>query len=267
MGYPTPLQLAVNPRHADVAHSVDRRLFAGLFSDLHDSELEGFLKTFDFVIAWCNDRAGSLAGLLRELELPYIHTLPFPPEASEIHAADYLLQTLVPLGVEGVSQPDLWIQKETAESGASVLRKDGLLGRNFVALHSGSGSPSKNWKPERFSRLACLAKESGVEPVLIEGDADREAVQAVCRHLGWIPHTFNDLSLPVLANVVSRAWAYVGNDSGITHLSAAVGSPTVALFGPTNPAIWAPRGPKVHVMSLDSSPGEVWQAIRQVSAP
>ncbi len=267
VGYPTPLQLAVNPRHANVAHSVDRRLFTSLFSDLANSELKGFLETFDFVVAWCNDKEGRLTGLLRELELPHIQAPAFPPEASEMHAADYLLQTLAPLGVNGVSRPDLWIQEEEAESGASVLRKGGLLGRNFMALHPGSGSPSKNWKPGCFSRLASMAKESSVEPVLIQGDADRDVVQAVSRHLGWIPYTLNNLSLPVLASVVSRAWAYVGNDSGVSHLSAAAGSPTVALFGPTSPAIWAPRGPKVHIMSLESNPADVWQAIREVSSP
>jgi ADP-heptose:LPS heptosyltransferase len=266
VGYPTPLRLAVNPRHADVAHSVDRRLFAGLFSDHCDAELKRFLKTFDVVIAWCNDGEGCLLNLLRELELPHVLAPPFPPEASEVHAADYFRKTLAPLGVKGASQPELWIQEDIAESGASILREKGLWGRDFIAIHPGSGSSRKNWKPERFSGLASLAKESGLEPVLLEGDADWEAIRAVTDHLGWIPHTFKNLNLPILASVVSQAWAYVGNDSGVTHLSAAAGPITVALFGPTNPAIWAPRGPKVHVMSLESSAADVWHAIRKISS-
>ena len=53
-----------------------------------------------------------------------------------------------------------------------------------------------------------------------------------------------DLPLRVLAALLARAGAYVGNDSGVTHLAAASGAPTIALFGPTDPRVWAPLGPR-----------------------
>jgi ADP-heptose:LPS heptosyltransferase len=52
----------------------------------------------------------------------------------------------------------------------------------------------------------------------------------------------------VLAALLARAGAYVGNDSGVTHLAAASGAPTIALFGPTDPRVWAPLGPRVEVI-------------------
>ena len=57
-------------------------------------------------------------------------------------------------------------------------------------------------------------------------------------------------SLPILmlAGVIQRSRVYLGNDSGVTHLAAAVGTPTLALFGPTSPAVWAPRGEHVGVL-------------------
>ena len=59
-------------------------------------------------------------------------------------------------------------------------------------------------------------------------------------------------SLWDLACWLARASLYIGNDSGITHLAAAVGTPTLALFGPTDPAVWAPRGPNVRVAKFIS---------------
>ncbi len=61
---------------------------------------------------------------------------------------------------------------------------------------------------------------------------------------------FDDLHS--LACWLSGARVYLGNDSGPTHLAAAVGTPVVALFGPTDREVWAPRGSKVHVVSMDA---------------
>jgi len=61
-----------------------------------------------------------------------------------------------------------------------------------------------------------------------------------------------------------RAALYVGNDSGITHLAAAVGVPVVALFGPTDPARWAPRGGRVEVLAQETSPQQVLTALARI---
>ncbi len=63
------------------------------------------------------------------------------------------------------------------------------------------------------------------------------------------------LNLHALATVLSRASLYVGNDSGVTHLAAALGVPTIALFGPTDPRSWAPVGPRVAIVT--ASQGEL----------
>ena len=88
--------------------------------------------------------------------------------------------------------------------------------RTRLAIHPYSGSISKNWPLERFEALAGLAP---------------------CE---WCHDRFEDLG--DLADWLAGARLYVGNDSGVTHLAAAVGTPTLALFGRTDPAVWAPRG-------------------------
>ena len=60
--------------------------------------------------------------------------------------------------------------------------------------------------------------------------------------------TFNNLPLNQLAAVLKKCSLYLGSDSGITHLAAAVGTPVVALFGPTDPRVWSPRGDNVSIV-------------------
>jgi ADP-heptose:LPS heptosyltransferase len=73
-----------------------------------------------------------------------------------------------------------------------------------------------------------------------------------------------ELPLPVLAALLSLSRGFVGNDSGVSHLAAAVGTRTIALFGPTDAANWAPRGPFVRVASFGSSVDEVWGKARSL---
>ncbi|NIA21456.1 MAG: hypothetical protein GWP05_05695 [Anaerolineaceae bacterium] len=113
-------------------------------------------------------------------------------------------------------------------------------------IHPGSGSQSKNWPLNRFRRLADRLIGRGLQVTWIVGPAETESSEfadlapeenrAVCP------------ALTDLATMLSAARLYVGNDSGITHLAAAVGAPTVALFGPSNAAVWAPRGANVRTI-------------------
>jgi len=74
------------------------------------------------------------------------------------------------------------------------------------------------------------------------------------------------LDLPLLAAVLSQCSLFIGNDSGITHLAAALGVPTIALFGPTDPYVWGPRGTKVYIArgELDDGSGWKWASIDTV---
>jgi heptosyltransferase-3 len=93
-------------------------------------------------------------------------------------------------------------------------------GSNDVAVHPGSGSAKKNWP--RFAEL--MGRSSAIRP---------------------LPQ---NLSLVELADYLCRCRAFVGNDSGITHLAAYLGCPTVALFGPTDPRIWGPIGRRSRII-------------------
>ena len=106
---------------------------------------------------------------------------------------------------------------------------------DYAVIHPFSGSARKNWPLERFRALA--EKMQRVMPVRwCAGEDDPPLAGAV---------RIDDLY--ELACWLAKARVYIGNDSGITHLAAAVGTPVLALFGPTDPEVWAPRGQHVRV--------------------
>ena len=134
------------------------------------------------------------------------------------------------------------------EAGAAAEPWLARLPAGFLALHPGSGSPRKNWPADRFAALARdLAR--GAPWLLVHGPADAGPA-AVLRSVEGAVEAAH-LPLRVLARVLSAAGVHVGNDSGASHLAAAAGAPTLALFGPTDPALWAPVGRRVRVLRGD----------------
>ena len=104
-------------------------------------------------------------------------------------------------------------------------------------IHPFSGSPKKNWPLERYREMA--RKLERHMPVRWCSGEDDPPLEGAVR----IPDLY------ALARWLARARLYIGNDSGITHLAAAVGTPVLALFGPAScPAVWAPRGRNVRIV-------------------
>lgn len=149
-------------------------------------------------------------------------------------------------------------ETERAPHFAPVLRRnpDGP-----IVLHVGAGSGSKRWPLERFAELGSLLGERASAPRFIAGEVERERFapgeRSVFHRLGGV---FIE-TLEHLEETLSRAALVVGCDSGPTHLSAQLGVPTLALFGPTDPALWGPVGPCVEVIRTHP-----WAAAREVAA-
>jgi ADP-heptose:LPS heptosyltransferase len=95
---------------------------------------------------------------------------------------------------------------------------------------------------------------------MVEGPAERNAVATMSEALDDITFiALQCLDLPLLAAILSQCNLFIGNDSGITHLAAALGVPTVALFGPTDPYFWGPRGKTVFIAREDIKHGTGWK--------
>jgi heptosyltransferase-3 len=131
--------------------------------------------------------------------------------------------------------PPLTSTSQEEDAAASLLRG---LPPGFLALHPGSGAPAKTWPTDRFLALAAVLSP-GRPWLLVRGPAE----SAVSAPPGAV--VAHELPLRVLGAVLARAGLFVGNDSGVSHLAAAAGAPTLSLFGPTTPEVWSPLGPRV----------------------
>jgi len=233
-GYPGIASLALESGMVQRVVHLEGAAWAGLFAAGYalDEELSAFLSGFDIAIHFLYDTDAILATQLENAGIPLVLAgAPRPPEG--IHAADAMLAVLEALAIyENHAVPFLNVPSP-APSTAPVPP--------WVSIHTGSGSPGKNWPMDRFQDLAReLNRRLGLHPVFVTGEADLPTPDFVALVPG--SRVLHGLPLPTLAGLLSGCVLHVGNDSGIAHLAAAVGVPVCVLFGPTDPVSWAPRG-------------------------
>ncbi len=187
------------------------------------------LRAFDSIISWYGANRPEFRAAVAALGLPF-QFLPALPPDNAMHAADYYLAQVGRPGAAGVPRLD-------------CPRWKG----DFAVIHPFSGSPRKNWPVENFQAVAKhLDKRMPVHWCAGPTEALEGAVRIA--------------DLYELACWLAGARIYVGNDSGITHLAAAAGAPVVAVFVSTDPAVWAPRGERVRVVTA-AQPADVIQAV------
>ncbi len=210
---------------------------------------------YQTVVAFAAQGDYALGENLAACGIPEVHVfLPFPGEQVRQHAADYLLECLQTAALAGDGPgPAALLPVTEAErsAGAAHLAAGGLEAKRLALLVPGSGSQSKLWPAERFAALAEGLAAEGLRPVLVAGPADRAAVDAVqaaaCEPLPVLA----DESPALLKGLLAQADVVVANDSGPAHLAALIGAPTAAVFGPTDPDRWRPRGPRVELIQAE----------------
>ncbi len=160
------------------------------------------------------------------------------------HASEHALAALTPLGVaDNDARPEVFVSDEDARAATDLLRErsidpgtDDILG-----IFPGAGWKLRAWMPDRFVEIARRSVDAGMRVVVVGAEKDREATDHIGASLGDSAVVLMDLPLGVLAGVLRRCAKFVSNDTGPMHLSVAVGTPTVALFGPGNFERFAPR--------------------------
>jgi ADP-heptose:LPS heptosyltransferase len=272
VGNPLWLPLARESGIADHVHSIDDLpLHAGFIETLpEDHPLSRFVAGFDLILSWFGDREGLWERNLRRVSPGKVLVRPFHRvHAFQGHASDYYLATLEELRLQeqeasGRRQPSgLRLgHPATADGDQGVREPHG--GDPFLCIHPGSGSEIKNWPKERFLEVARGALRLwGLPSTVLLGPAE-EGQHAFWSEAAGPPLSVRrGLAILEVARVLQEAALYVGNDSGITHLAAALGLPVVALFGPTDPARWAPRAARVAILPHEVSAKEVLAALER----
>lgn len=153
-------------------------------------------------------------------------------------------QQLALLGWTGVPVSDrprthLAVTNEAAASIEQKLTAANLAGRKPALIHPAAAFATKQWATENFARVAEFLAERGFAPVAIAAPNEQEIIKTL-HDAASVPITSFALSLPEVAALAARSQIFVGNDSGIAHIAAAVGTPSVVIFGSSNIAHWRP---------------------------
>ena len=266
LGYPHIAALAQGRQYADAIRSIEARAMAGFFipKGILDPAWMDYFGSFHVVISYLFDPDEIFAVNIRRCGVKQY--IPASPKPRALPAAAHYCRPLETLAIY-VTQPIPRVFPNAADRQAANQFLSQFSSNRIVALHPGSGSAKKNWPVEKFTALArWLVDELDRQLVVVRGEADESVVAQLVAALPPRSVTLAaGLKLGELAAVLERCTAFVGNDSGITHLAAAVGTPTVALFGPASVPIWEPRGDRVRVVQFGASDiGGVRQALAEL---
>lgn len=271
LGYPRIAELARAGGHATEVHSVESREMAMLFARGVDPSprLATFFQRFAIIISYLYDPDGIFAANIGKCCKAQFHQGPHRPEGDgETHAVDVLLEPLQRLAIFDPDPiPSLPLLRADATRPASGRQPDAS---DFcLAVHPGSGGTIKNWPvPQWGDLLGKLSRECPWRLLLIGGEAESETLKVLATR--WPSDRLEvcaNRPLPELARRMAGCDFFLGHDSGITHMAAAVGLPGLALWGPTNPRVWRPRSARFdlleaggHLESLDAA--EVLDRVR-----
>ncbi|MBD3425772.1 MAG: lipopolysaccharide heptosyltransferase II [Candidatus Omnitrophica bacterium] len=198
-------------------------------------------------------------GYDRNLAFLLTKKIPHRKQKGEKHEAELNLDLMREAGfdVTGADRHPYIITSDNDKRLVDSMWQDRKLSQKVIALHVGASCPSKRWPVERFALLADrLYKDTGSDIVLVGGDETASFSARVCSQMQTPAVDMTGmLIIGELAEFLSRCRLFISNDSGPVHVSVAVGTPVVAIFGRKDPGLaplrWGPLGAKDQVLHRD----------------
>ncbi len=247
LGYKQTVALAENRFYADATRSIDYAPLSRFFARDAGlpSELVEYFTSFDLIVSYLFDPDEIFADNLRRAGAKRLITAS-PKFNEREHAATQLATPLRQIGLQLASPAAELFPNQSDRAVAAEFLKNSTS--RMVAIHPGSGSEKKNWPIENWIELGERVRRTGNTLVVVGGEADERRIVRL-RSI-WKNETVlfaTNLPLPHLAAILENA-IFVGHDSGISHLAAAAGANCLLIFGPTDPAVWAPANKNVKVI-------------------
>ena len=256
------IEVIGNPAYWEIAHSryyVDA-ISTGeikLTQELYlrkgqlSKDLADYFSSFNLILAYISDHEGIIKENLKRIGAKQILIyLPFPKE-EDLHAADYtaLILREIGLDVNPPLFPRIHLRSEDLDF-ASQFLSTFMKYKPLVAIHPRTYGV-KGWAIEKFINIGKWIENTiDGKSIWIIGPAEEENLKLI--KFNFPTSAFLHLNyLPKVAAVLNLSHLYLGCDTGISHLAAAVGVPVITLFGPTNPLVWGPRGKKVWTIKAD----------------
>ena len=261
LGYPHIIQLAEAGGLVDRVQSIEARALAGFFarSGVLADDLVDYFSEFDIILSYLYDPDDIFRTNVARCSTAQFVVGPYRPNESErVHATKVYLRPLERFAIFDADHvPQLKVGSRSEE-------KSNSRGAPTLALHPGSGSEKKNWPENKWADLLQhLVQETNLNLLLIGGEAEGERLQRLAAALP-ITRTKVAQSLPLtdLARQMQPCAAFIGHDSGISHLAAALGLPGIVLWGNTLEEIWRP--PQNQVIVLKHPAGLKMISVSQV---
>jgi heptosyltransferase-3 len=173
-----------------------------------------------------------------------------PSAYGSMHMVEYHQQAIAGLGIhESVGEPEVYIHSEVGQQDEEAFGDFFAKGQPLVLLHPTARYVFKAWPLERFAALADWLSGQGICVALIGSQREILIGQQIMNLTKHKPvNLMGKTRLSQLVALMRRSLLLIGNDGGPIHIASAVGCPVLGLFGPTDPAVWGPRGSNVKVI-------------------
>lgn len=244
LGYPHIVQLAEAGGLVNRVQPIEARGLAGFFA--RNGELSGelcdYFSEFNIIVSYLYDPDEIFkTNIARCSRAQFIAGPHRPDESAKIHATEVFLKPLERLAIFETNQvPHLSLVVEESTKAHALT----------IAIHPGSGSERKNWPKTNWKALFQeLIGRFAFNLLLVGGEAEGDQLANYAKLLPEDRvHVARSLPLKELARQLKDCAGFIGHDSGITHLAAAVGLPTLALWADTNIDVWRPLGANVVIL-------------------
>jgi heptosyltransferase-2 len=242
LGYPHVARLALAGGLADEVRAIEARPLSAFFARAGElaPEWQEYFAGFAVIVSYLYDPDSFFqSNVARCTKAQFIAGPHRPDDAAGLHATEVFLKPLERLAVFG------------ADATPKLSLNTQLPPLNQFALHPGSGSERKNWPEAKWAELlAGLVRSTDATLLLVGGEAEEDRLERLARCLP--PDRVmlaRNLPLTELAQRMAKCRAFVGHDSGITHLAAALGLKGLVLWGETARAVWRPRSERMKVLA------------------
>jgi len=243
LGNETMLAVARFSGEFEGFNSIDERGFSGLYSESKPSDfLRLFFSRFDVVYCYSAGNKELLSRNILNSGAGMCHLLdPRPPRNHCSHILEHLMTIFNGNNKEISDNTEIYNLNKTRRELSVLSKKNGKK----LVMHPGSGSISKNWPIDRYLSVAERMRMH-VTFLLGPAEIERSPVKNIpeSNYAIICPENIGKLS-----SMLAEASLYIGNDSGVSHLASFCGTPSIVLFGPTDPTIWRPLGSNVTVIS------------------
>lgn len=240
-------QLAQELDIVDKWFPLEAAAFATLYSGHIDPIAKNILLSYRKIILFSRSRP--LEKTLFSISENEVYRIqPHPDLGQRIHVTRHILSNLVRCRLLEESDKDTRIKLSIS---IYTDRRNPQYDPSKIIIHPGSGSRKKCWPISNFVKVASSIGANGKQPEFILGPAEYDLYDILMQSKRLNANVHKIEKLTELAGLLKTGGGFIGNDSGVSHLAAFIGLPTVVVFGPSDPKTWKPMGRAVKVVRSD----------------